>query len=337
MSQFPKVSLVKGENRKENITKALGLIEKDIEKAVKEKNSDILFIKINAIDIKFPLACTHPDALETVLELFHDRFDRTIVGDNSYSFFHSTSHPYLYLKEKFEKIEFSGLTEFGSKKLSFKNMKGGYHQADASLLPEKAFTISLSLPKTHDAVVFTGCSKNMVGCVLEGRASLHGTSLVGRLFLNNLLGSISVTHENIAAIINSLKPDLSVMDGFVGMEGEGPLIGKSVDIGIALASEDCVALDCVAASVLGFDKIRYLDICSGQGLNKAVGQTEIVGEDFKHLASVCKKLKRHHLYKYQILEKSSRLPMVDLQFLFSILRRPHRIAAKLIQMMFGKD
>ena len=188
---MPKVAIVRGSDRKTNIKESLKLLDGDIKRSIKKKNSDILFVKVNTIDPNFSLACTHLDALEAVLEYFVDDFNRIIVGDNSFAFSKSQDNIYSHLAKKFEKIEFSDLSEFESKRLMFKQINGSYRDARISSLPDRAFTISLALPKTHDAVVFTGCSKNMVGCLVENRVLIHGLDFYHRLLLDKAVKSVS--------------------------------------------------------------------------------------------------------------------------------------------------
>jgi uncharacterized protein (DUF362 family) len=65
---------------------------------------------------------------------------------------------------------------------------------------------------------------------------------------------------SIAKLSQAISPELAVIDGVVGMEGDGPVNGKPVSSGIALASTDTLALDIVATEVMGFDwrTIGYL-------------------------------------------------------------------------------
>ncbi|GAI15207.1 unnamed protein product, partial [marine sediment metagenome] len=49
-----------------------------------------------------------------------------------------------------------------------------------------------------------------------------------------------------------IKPDLAIMDGIVGMEGDGPAAGPPRKIGVVLASQDLVALDAVASHIIGY-------------------------------------------------------------------------------------
>jgi uncharacterized protein (DUF362 family) len=60
----------------------------------------------------------------------------------------------------------------------------------------------------------------------------------------------------------------TVVDGFEGMEGEGPLRGTPVPSRVALASTDLVAADRVALEVMGVnpDWVGYLNYCGVAGL-----------------------------------------------------------------------
>ena len=121
-----KISIVKGNERKENIKKAISLIEDDIEKAIQNKRgkSKMLFIKVNAIDINFPLACTHPDALEAVLGIFHNKFKEVIVGDNSFAFSQYGGEYYRQASSRFSNVRLSDLAEFESESIEFETLSG---------------------------------------------------------------------------------------------------------------------------------------------------------------------------------------------------------------------
>ncbi|MBM3292390.1 DUF362 domain-containing protein, partial [Candidatus Bathyarchaeota archaeon] len=50
-----------------------------------------------------------------------------------------------------------------------------------------------------------------------------------------------------------LKPVMTVIDGFIGMEGRGPVHGQPVKMNTIIAGFDPVATDSTAARVMGFD------------------------------------------------------------------------------------
>lgn len=324
-----KVSVVAGASRKANILRAIKLMESDISKAVKEKNSDVLFVKVNGIDSNFPLACTAPSALEVVLEHFHKKFGKIIVGDNSFTFY-KENNIYSHLKEKFENIRFSNLTEFPYEKIRLETIYGD-KEADVSLLPKKAFTVSLALPKTHDFFVFTACSKNMIGCVISERGSVHALKFGDRPFLNRLAKSIIQSRENLANVIGSVKPDVSVLDGFYGMDRDGPVLGRKINLGIALCGLDSIAVDSLAAKICGFNYVPYLDICGKKGIGTTnLEKIKILKEGFERLEEISKKFKPHYLYKYQIAsEPKMSFPFVDIKFCLHCLKRSYRIIDKL--------
>lgn len=321
-----RVSIVKGKNRKENLKKAISLIEKDIAKAIRTKKSNTLFIKINAIDSNFPLACTHIEALEAVLDVFYEKFKEIVVGDNTFVFTKNKGVPYNKILKKFPEIKFSDLTEFESENIEFKKINRGISVGEVSLLSRKAFTISLALPKTHDTFVYTGCLKNMFGCVIKNRGSLHAMNLYDRMFLNKYAKGNQLKWENLIEVIEKIKPDLCILDGYEGMEGNGPMFGTKVHLGLAMCSLDGIVLDKIAAKICGFNNIPYLLLLS----NKNQKDTEIVKEGFDSINEISKKFKPHYNYKYQITTKTNFFPLLDVKLFFSLLRRSYRLKDKII-------
>jgi uncharacterized protein (DUF362 family) len=63
-------------------------------------------------------------------------------------------------------------------------------------------------------------------------------------------------------LAQEVYPDLGVIDGFVGMEGNGPVGGTAFDSRVALASRDALAADIIATKIMGFDPKRVLYLTS---------------------------------------------------------------------------
>jgi hypothetical protein len=65
-------------------------------------------------------------------------------------------------------------------------------------------------------------------------------------------------------------PDLTIIDGTVGMEGMGPAYGKSKEMGIILVSDHALSADAVAARLMGFnpESIPHLKLCSEMGMGE---------------------------------------------------------------------
>lgn len=107
--------------------------------------------------------------------------------------------------------------------------------------------VVMSLPKlkTHELTYYTGAVKNFFGVLpLKCRKEAH------------LLGRRELFGEAVADIYSVVRPQFAVMDGIVGMEGNGPSHGKTVNSGVILASPDCISLDIVAAELIGFDPLK---------------------------------------------------------------------------------
>lgn len=326
-----KVSVVKGEDRRENIILAVKPLIKDIEKAIKNKKSKQLFIKINAIDPNFPIACTNIEALDAVLSIFYSNFDEIIVGDNSFVFIKNKGGPYRAILNKYPNIKLTDLTEFETENIEFKKLDGITCIGEVSLLSRKAFTISIALPKTHDTFVYTGCLKNMFGCVIKNRGALHALKPKESIFINKYIKSNKIKWDNLVNVIKKTKPDLCILDAFEGMEGDGPIFGSKVHLGIAMCSLDGVALDNFASKICGLESVPYLSMLSEDSYN-----IKIIKKGFKNIEEISQKFKLHYNYKYQIatLPKFLLLP-IDFKAIFSVLKRSYRIKDKIIDKMMG--
>ena len=75
---------------------------------------------------------------------------------------------------------------------------------------------------------------------------------------------------NLALTANRMRPywGATIIDGFEGMEGEGPLRGTPVASRVALASTDLVAADRIGVELMGIDPawMGYLRYCADAGL-----------------------------------------------------------------------
>ena len=78
-----------------------------------------------------------------------------------------------------------------------------------------------------------------------------------------------------------VQPHLIVMDAIVGMEGNGPNAGQPKKVGLILASQDSVALDAAASSIIGFEPmaIPTIRFAHQRGLGVGVLDTiNVAGE-----------------------------------------------------------
>ncbi len=109
--------------------------------------------------------------------------------------------------------------------------------------------ISMPKMKTHHWAGLTLSLKNCFGCV-PGRIygwpknALHWAGL----------------QPSILDVAGAVRPDYAIVDGIIGMEGNGPISGTPIASNVLVFGDDPVATDTVAARLMGFDpeKVPYL-------------------------------------------------------------------------------
>ncbi len=107
------------------------------------------------------------------------------------------------------------------------------------------FFVSIALPKTHSYQKITAIYKNQFGCIPDKFKERYHQYLEEVLYvLNNKL----------------VIPDLSVIDGRIGMQGYGPVSGEPIESKFFLISNNATAADFNCAKLMGFDpkRIPYL-------------------------------------------------------------------------------
>jgi uncharacterized protein (DUF362 family) len=67
-------------------------------------------------------------------------------------------------------------------------------------------------------------------------------------------------------ITATLKPHLAIVDGIVGMEGDGPIMGDPIKVGTIVIGSNLPAVDSTCSRIMGIDpeKISYLKRASGR-------------------------------------------------------------------------
>lgn len=73
--------------------------------------------------------------------------------------------------------------------------------------------------------------------------------------------------NSIADIATTIQPDFAIVDGIVGMEGDGPLYGAAVDSGVILMGENLSAVDATATRIMGMyaENIEHLRLMVPHG------------------------------------------------------------------------
>jgi uncharacterized protein (DUF362 family) len=286
-----KVSLAAGSSRKENVYRALEMIKDEIRARGK------VFIKPNLSAFRNIDANTRPEAVEAVIDFLNERFEglSITVGESSGSAYLAGVRTkkllerfgYFDLEKKYRNVRVIDLDEW--KTFRMMRVEMVYGHGDVRIMEHDFdYVVSVSLPKTHDFVIATLGIKNMMGTVhrhdrihihgLRGRAFLQGGTRIfpflpeflwkplhdlGRYLVVRFGGyarSVILSNRNLARLAKATKLDLVVLDAMTGMEGEGPLLGDTVKLGVAVASADPLKADGVGARLMGLQpgEIGYL-------------------------------------------------------------------------------
>lgn len=220
----------------------LGGIEKII-----NKNEKVL-LKVNSLSSSKPETAvnTHPEFLRAVIRIIKKVTDEIYVGDSPApgNNFKSASRKNGMLsvieEEKVNLAEFKEEIEIESKtKLVIKKFKVD------SLIRKVDKIINLPKLKTHTLMYLTLCVKNMYG-ILPGMRKPEFHLKAGRdkeLFAKMLVD-----------IYFMREPDLHIVDGIIGVEGNGPGTGGfPVKTGVILIGKNGFAVDEVAAKITGLN------------------------------------------------------------------------------------
>jgi uncharacterized protein (DUF362 family) len=151
------------------------------------------------------------------------------------------------------------------------------------LLDPNSYVVSAARMKTHDRVVATLSLKNLIfGAPIKDPGSRWGGGRAGAKNDKPIAhgSGFRAINYNLFALAKQIHPHLAVIDGFEGMEGNGPVGGTAVDHRVCVASPDWLAADRVGIELMGIDyaKVGYLNFCANAGMGQGdLDQIEIVG------------------------------------------------------------
>ncbi len=299
-----KVALSNGNDRTDNIFRALNSVEKEIVQAIGNRR---VVIKPNNVSATNQLASTHVDALTGILDFLKSvgKLENTIVAESAMSptmqAFENLGYMPLVDKYKIKLVDLD--KEKYQTILAFDQTDAKPHPVRvSSILANQTdnFIISACMLKTHDRAVATMSIKNIIlGAPLKfptsdagsgGRGGRRGG--FGGMFAGSdkpILhgGGAYGISINLSMLAPLLHPSLSVIDGFEGMQGNGPIFGTPVDHRVCVVSTDYLAADTVGAALMGIDPadIGYLSYLTAAKAGESdINKMEILGEPIEKLA-----------------------------------------------------
>lgn len=223
-------------------------------------------------------ATTHPAVVAAVARLVHEAGGQPFILDSP-----GGPHVARWVGAVYKSTGMAWASEVGDAPLNEDfNATTVSHPEGALLhrldvvqpLLEADVVINLPKFKTHNLVGLTLAVKNLFGLVPGATKIGYHSKLQDRgLFCDGLLD-----------IYTYVKPALHIMDAIVGMEGEGPSGGEPRQMGLILASADGLALDVVAASLVGLEPTAVLTTRRAVARGLTTGRledVEVLGESLE--------------------------------------------------------
>ena len=212
---------------------------------------DRVLLKPNMLSGKPPEAAvtTHPEVVRAVVRLVIEAGGVPLIGDSPgvglyRSVVEKTGLSAVAQETGAEIVEFTDPQEVPARGM-FRRFELARPYLEADKL------INLPKLKTHEMMTLTCAVKNLFGAVVgPAKAGWHLKAGADREVFARMLVEISQVRV----------PELTIVDGIVAMEGNGPGSGDPRPLGVLLAGTDPVAIDLIAAEITGIPtQLRYTE------------------------------------------------------------------------------
>ena len=225
-------------------------------------------------EIKGKRILLKPNLVETHIEANHSNTHPLVVRAAAEAFFQLGAATVMaaegpgHRRDAFQVLEESGLADvLYEDHIPFSNLNesAGYTIPNIgkqtslktltfpNLFREIDWIVSMPKLKTHHWAGVTLAMKNLFG-VMPGM--YYG-------WPKNVLHQVGI-QESILDITATLKPHFAIVDGIVGMEGDGPIMGSPKQVGVLVMGRNLPAVDATCARLMGINplKVRYLSTAS---------------------------------------------------------------------------
>ncbi len=299
-----RVGLAQEDTRRGNVLAAMQNVHDDLLTKLGEQ----ILIKPNFFSSSNQLTATHVDAVRGVLDflVFHDVHPGEVLiaegGGENESGEAYRNYGYSALENEYDfPVRWLDLhleTDWVQEEVRLADGSVDEVSMPKTVLDHPC-TISVAVAKTHDAGVVTLAVKNMIMGSLrqEDRIKIHGYHSHRERTLPH---EAAVINANLFRISRYLTPEIAVIDGTVGIQGNGPGGKDTIELGVAVASGDAFAADAVMTRAMGFqpEDVGLLVYAQQFGLGITdLQEIEVIGPP---LASVIRSFKPHDTHRLQV-------------------------------------
>ena len=271
------VGITKGADRADNAFRAMQLFKNQIAAAIGNRR---VVIKPNFVWYSNTYACTRMEHVDGILEFLKSIGKRDVVvaessaqgpianGYDAFGYWGLTrKYPVKLMDLNQEGFTNADIWQYGS---SSNTTKTTIRVSKLYLNPNN-FIISATPMKTHNTVVVTLASKNIAmsapvidigssqgqgGAIGSNKSNMHGAG-------GSSGSDYQCLNDNVFRLmcVYGIRPHLAVIDGYQGMEGDGPVSGSGISNPqqLAVASLDWLAADRVALELMGSNNYVVLN------------------------------------------------------------------------------
>lgn len=292
-----RVAITTGDDRADMVFRGLREFRDEAARAIGNRK---VVIKPNNVAIDMQLAATHAGNLEGILEFLKSigKLSQAVIAESAAAGptlegFDNYGYPKVAARygvklvdldqEPFERVHVFDQTDFRPRSVRMSRL----------LMDPQTFIISAARMKTHDRIVATLSLKNVIfGAPIKdpgfrwGKARKPGSKNDKPIAHG---GGMRAINYNLFDLARRMHPHLSVIDGFEGMEGNGPCFGTAVEHRVCVVGTDWLAADRVGVALMGIDfaRVGYLNYCADAGMGQAdLAKIELLGSPLeRHVKS----------------------------------------------------
>ena len=292
-----RVGLARGVNRRETVHHSLELVADDIIAKLQPQ----LLIKPNFLSSSNQLASSHADAVRGILDFL------ATVPNPPQEIIIAEGANEKYSGESFDNFNYREVAQESPIPMRLVDLHQETEWEEITIvladrtettvkMPKIVLdcpcTLSLAVAKTHDVCVVTLALKNMIMGTLHkpDRIKMHGfRSHAERV----LPAEAQVLNVNLIRLARFLAPDISVIDGVQGLQGNGPGGTDAVDLRLVAAGVDVFAADAVVAKAMGFEPLDLGLLHYGNDLGLGVADLARIDVLETSVADVTQRFKPH--------------------------------------------
>ena len=300
----PQVGLARRGSRRDNIYGAMDLVREDLVPKIREQ----VMLKPNFLSNENQLASSHADAMRGAIDFLlscpEPPAEILIAegGNEDHSGQCFENFAYQALVDEYDLevqlIDLNQETKWETIPIYLADRSEYLVHMPKTVL-DCPCTISMAIAKTHDVCCVTLALKNMIMGTIrkEDRVKMHGYPAHKERELPTEAQRMNV---NLIRLASYLTPDIAVIDGTVGLQGNGPGGEDAVDLGVAAAGVDVYATDAVMAKCMGFEPMTLGLLAYANDLGLGVAELEKIDGLDTAIEDVATDFKPHEKNEQQL-------------------------------------